>query len=211
MGSLLRTAQALGFAVVLSAHCCDAFNEKAIRAGTGAQFLLPLLCSLRQAPEQGQAEEEEEEALAAFQRGDAAAAAAAAAAGSQGRALGLSCITDPRAPLELAELAALLQEQQQSSPQSARGRRQLRLVLGSEGSGISQHTLAAAQSLSRAELQAELQGRGRGSSSSAGSSSCKSLAVRLRVGPVGSSASGMESLNVAAAGAICMHALHTLP
>lgn len=43
MGTLLRTALALGWeAVYFLPGCCDPFNEKAIRAGRGAQFKLSI-------------------------------------------------------------------------------------------------------------------------------------------------------------------------
>lgn len=43
MGTLLRTALALGWeAAYLLPGCCDPFNEKALRAGRGAQFKLSL-------------------------------------------------------------------------------------------------------------------------------------------------------------------------
>ncbi len=43
MGTLLRTALALGWqGVFLLPESCDPFNDKAIRAGRGAQFRLPL-------------------------------------------------------------------------------------------------------------------------------------------------------------------------
>ena len=42
-GTLLRTACALGWqAAFLLPGCCDVFNDKALRAGRGAAFKLPL-------------------------------------------------------------------------------------------------------------------------------------------------------------------------
>ena len=42
-GTLLRTACALGWnAAFLLPGCCDCFNDKAMRAGRGAAFRLPI-------------------------------------------------------------------------------------------------------------------------------------------------------------------------
>ena len=44
VGTLIRSALALGYdAVILSRHCCDPFNDKAISASKGAIFALPVL------------------------------------------------------------------------------------------------------------------------------------------------------------------------
>lgn len=44
LGTLLRTALALGFeGALLSPHCVDPYNEKALRAAKGATFKLPLM------------------------------------------------------------------------------------------------------------------------------------------------------------------------
>jgi len=58
VGTLLRTAVALGWSsVVLMPSCCDAFNDKALRAARGATFKLPVVsCTwdvLRQVAESG--------------------------------------------------------------------------------------------------------------------------------------------------------------
>ncbi len=43
MGTMLRTAEALGVAgVILAGKCCDCFGPKALRAGMGAAFRLPV-------------------------------------------------------------------------------------------------------------------------------------------------------------------------
>lgn len=43
LGAVLRTAEAVGVAgVVLGGNCCDAFSPKALRAGMGAAFRLPV-------------------------------------------------------------------------------------------------------------------------------------------------------------------------
>ena len=42
-GTLLRTAYALGWdAAYMLPGCCDCFNDKAMRAGRGAAFRLPI-------------------------------------------------------------------------------------------------------------------------------------------------------------------------
>ncbi len=43
LGAVLRTAEAVGISgVVLAGNCCDAFSPKALRAGMGAAFRLPV-------------------------------------------------------------------------------------------------------------------------------------------------------------------------
>ncbi|KAG0477331.1 hypothetical protein HPP92_014172 [Vanilla planifolia] len=45
LGTLLRSAMAFKWDVVfLLPNCCDLFNEKALRAGRGASFQLPIVC-----------------------------------------------------------------------------------------------------------------------------------------------------------------------
>lgn len=46
LGAALRTAEALGFGgVLLAGRCCDAYAPKALRAGMGAVFRLPLFAA----------------------------------------------------------------------------------------------------------------------------------------------------------------------
>lgn len=50
-GTLLRTALALGWdGALLLPGCCDAFNDKALRASRGAAFRLPLAAGTWQVP-----------------------------------------------------------------------------------------------------------------------------------------------------------------
>jgi RNA methyltransferase, TrmH family len=51
LGAMLRTAEAVGIkGVVLSGDCCDVFSPKALRAGMGAAFRLPVFI-LKNGPE----------------------------------------------------------------------------------------------------------------------------------------------------------------
>jgi TrmH family RNA methyltransferase len=51
LGAMLRTAEAVGIkGVVLTGECCDVFSPKALRAGMGAAFRLPVFI-LKNAPE----------------------------------------------------------------------------------------------------------------------------------------------------------------
>lgn len=51
LGAVLRTAEALGISgVVLAGSCCDPFGAKALRAGMGAVFRLPLYYEQELAP-----------------------------------------------------------------------------------------------------------------------------------------------------------------
>lgn len=137
LGTLLRTALALGWeAVVLVNGCCDPFNDKALKASRGAVFRLPL----------AQYTQEQWEELVERQGLLALAAEPDRAAGSRsgGRATRQQ---QPQQQQQLLQAAGSLQEVQQRMSQL-----RLCLCLGAEGQGVSPDVMQRCQSVSIAQF-----------------------------------------------------------
>lgn len=184
VGTLLRTAAVFKFAAVLARGSADPFSDRAVRAGAGGQWSVPLA---RVSPDDG--------ALADASLADvldavvACGTSAPPAMRKPPRALHVTLLADARAEMEASDVRHAL-----SQIRSTGRAISIALVLGNEARGLSASWLS--------HDDAPRLGLSMDAHNDFGAASCMRLTVRVRVGP---RAASVESLNVAAAGSILMH------
>lgn len=179
VGALLRSAASLGWGALLSVGCADATNSKALQAGAGAQWATPYARLLLQ------------DTVSAVRtaRIEAVGPTACAVKG----AIRLTVLGDPRAEDEVSEVAALLASLRARGCLVA-----LAVVVGNEAHGISEGWAEEELKYNGAKALKERAGL---TDPSGAPAVC--ITLRVRIGTRGA----FESLNVAAAGAVLMHAL----
>lgn len=186
MGTLLRTAAVFNFAAVLARGSADPFSDRAVRAGAGGQWSVPLA---RVSPDDGPLADA---SLADVLDAAAACGSASPSAQKPPRALHVTLLADARAETEASDVASAL------SSIRARGRAiAVAIVLGNEARGLS------ASWPDRDDMQL-LEMLALDAQKCEAAAACMRLVVRVRIGP---RAARIESLNVAAAGAILMHSM----
>jgi tRNA G18 (ribose-2'-O)-methylase SpoU len=182
VGALLRSAASLGWGALLSTGCADAFNSKALQSGAGAQWVLPHAPVLSCA----------EGGLVAGVRAARAAAAGPTACAARG-SIRLTVLGDARASDEVADVANVL-----TRLRARGGRVSIACVVGNESRGLDGSWATDEAKYGGADALRELAAHADPLSTPA---AC--IILRARIGPRGA----FESMNVAAAGAILMHAL----
>lgn len=183
VGALLRSAASLGWGALLTAGCADAFNSKALQSGAGAQWVLPHALVSSCAEEGG---------LVAGVRAARAAAAGPTACAARG-SIRLTVLGDARASVEVAEVANVL-----ARLRARGGRVSIACVVGNESRGLDGSWATDEAKYGGVDALRELAAHADPLSTPA---AC--IILRARIGPRGA----FESMNVAAAGAILMHAL----